>query len=190
MKTSRTKVFKLFLKVLGKFSCLVFILIVGVLSCKENPSIGLATNASLKADSLVLVKMITMREKAMINKDISAVMQQFAEGATWINSQGYYFQGKEHVSKFHGMLAGNDSLDYYYEAGKPRIRMIDPENALAYYGWKMFWYKKDNPADTTFREKGLMTLSAHKKDTVWQWIAITNQHTPWFYRDIEPVTID
>lgn len=88
------------------------------------------------------------------------------------------------------MLAGNDSLDYYYEAGKPRIRIIDPENALAYYFWKMFWYKKENPKDTIIKEIGLMTLSAKKFDHRWKWIAVTNQHTPWFYDRIEPVFID
>ena len=42
-------------------------------------------------DSLTLATMITEREQAMINKDISSALSQFSEDATWINSQGYYF---------------------------------------------------------------------------------------------------
>jgi len=134
--------------------------------------------------------MISLREQAMINKDIEVAMEQFSENPTWINSQGYYFSGREEVRKFHGMLAGNDSLDYYYEAGTPRIRITDANNALAYYSWKMFWLRKDNPVDTTFKEIGLMTLNAQKDNGTWQWIAVTNQHTPWFYPEIEEVKIE
>jgi hypothetical protein len=141
-------------------------------------------------DSITIAKMITVREKAMINKDIQNAIDQFSEEATWINSQGYYFEGKDHIKKFHQMLAGNDSLDYYYQAGNPRIRIIDSKSALAYYGWKMFWFHRGNPADTTFKEIGLMTLTAHKSKNNWQWIAVTNQHTPWFYENVLPVTTD
>jgi hypothetical protein len=40
------------------------------------------------------------------------------------------------------------------------------------------------------REIGLMTLLAHKSGSTWQWIAVTNQHTPEFYERIDPVTIE
>lgn len=126
----------------------------------------------------------------MIRKDINSAMSQFSDNVTWINSQGYYFQGKSEVLNFYNMLAENDSLDYYYKAGIPRIRIIDANNALAYYSWKMFWYKKVTPTDTVNREIGLMTLTAKKYDGNWKWIAITNQHTPWFYDKIEPVVIE
>lgn len=76
-------------------------------------------------------------------------MSQFDEDATWINSQGYFFEGKGNVLEFHQMLAGNDSLDYFYEAGVPRIRILDSSNAIAYYSWKMFWYEKGAPQDIT-----------------------------------------
>lgn len=168
----------------------LLLLTCGSYSCKRQVVDLASVQQPFISDSLAIAKMISTREEAMIDKNIEAAMDQFAESATWINSQGYYFEGRENVSKFHGMLAGNDSLDYYYEAGKPRIRMIDPQNALAYYGWKMFWYKKEKPADTTFKEIGLMTLTAHKTKEKWRWIAVTNQHTPWFYADIEPVTTD
>lgn len=142
-----------------------------------------------REDSLALVSLVTIREQAMISKDINTAMSQFANEATWINSQGYFFQGINSVEKFHAMLAGNDSLDYYYEAGNPRVSLIDHNNGLVYYGWKMFWFRKENPSDTTFREIGLMTLSANKRNGEWKWVAVTNQHTPWFYQDILPVDI-
>lgn len=117
-------------------------------------------------------------------------MSQFDEDATWINSQGYFFEGKGNVLEFHQMLAGNDSLDYFYEAGVPRIRILDSSNAIAYYSWKMFWYEKGAPQDIVNREIGLMTLSAQKRNGHWYWIAVTNQHTPSFYDVIESVTIE
>ncbi|WP_420603252.1 nuclear transport factor 2 family protein [Flagellimonas sp.] len=158
-------------------------------SCKkENPL--LQTQESFYADSLSLVGMIQEREKAMITKNIDLVMHQFSEDATWINSQGYLFEGKKELEKFHVMFAENDSLDYYYEIGNPRIRFLDRNNALAYYSWKMFWYKKENPADTTFKEIGLMTLNAQKQNEKWKWVAITNQHTPWFYETVEAVNAE
>ena len=57
--------------------------------------------------------MISERESAMIEKDLDSAMSQFSNDVTWINSQGYYFQGKNEVLNFHNMLAQNDSLDYY-----------------------------------------------------------------------------
>jgi len=35
-----------------------------------------------------------------------------------------------------------------------------------------------------------MTLTAQKRQGRWYWIAVTNQHTPWFYEAVDPVTID
>ena len=88
------------------------------------------------------------------------------------------------------MLAGRDSVDYYYEAGTPRIRILDSDNALAYYSWKMFWFDSAQPSDTTFKETGLMSLTAQRRSGEWRWVAVTNQHTPWFYEEIEAVTVD
>jgi hypothetical protein len=146
--------------------------------------------AKQSIDSLELVKLIDFREQAMIAKDIHAVMSQFTEGTTWINSQGYLFEGEEEVRKFHNYLMGNDSLDYNYEAGQPRVNVIDEHNALVYYSWKMFWYRKDNPLDTVNKEIGLMTLNAFKPNNEWKWIAVTNQHTPWFYPTIDAAKIE
>ena len=114
-----------------------------------------------------MAAMISIREQAMIDKDIATAMSQFSEDATWINSQGYFFEGKENIAEFHRMLAGRDSVDYYYEAGAPRIRVLDSDNAIAYYSWKMFWYDSAQPSDTTYREIGLMTLTAQRRSGEW-----------------------
>jgi len=168
---------------------ILIVLILSLFSCRQEVSTK-KNESSTKADSLELVKMIFEREKAMINKDIEIAMSQFSDDVTWINSQGYYFEGKDEVLKFHNMLAENDSLDYYYEVGIPKIRIFDFDNAITYYSWKMFWYKKETPTDTVNKEIGLMTLTAKKYKNNWKWIAITNQHTPWFYEEIEPVSIN
>ena len=166
-------------------SFLVLVLI--AMGCGTDPS---DTSLVSGSDIEILVTMIADRERAMIEKDIDAAMAQFADDATWINSQGYYFEGKHELAKFHRMLAEDESRDYYYETGEPKIRLIDPNNAIVYYSWKMFWFDPSNPADTTFREIGLMTLNALKQDKLWYWIAVTNQHTPWFYQTIEPVMME
>ncbi len=167
----------------------MFPLALCIVSCDQLRSPALSEN-TLKQDSLALVQMISERERAMIEKDIDLAMRQFSDDVTWINSQGYLFEGKKELEKFHGMLSENDSLDYFYEAGKPKIRILDAKNAITYYSWKMFWFKKAIPTDTTFKEIGLMTLHAQKMGEKWKWSAITNQHTPWFYDEINPVKIE
>ena len=167
--------------------CLAPAIVLMMVSCHKKQS---AIEKSSGKDSLTLVKMISEREEAMIKKDMDLAMSQFTEDATWINSQGYFFEGKSEVKKFHDMLSENDSLDYYYEAGKPKVRILDPNNALAYYSWKMFWFRKQNAADTLIREIGLMTLHAQKQNEKWKWMAVTNQHTPWFYDEIKPEKIE
>jgi len=141
-------------------------------------------------DAVLLAEMIADRERAMVDKDIETAMSQFSDDATWINSQGYYFEGKHNVRDFHDMLAGNATRGYTYEAGEPRIRLIDASNAIAYYSWKMFWFERDDPDTVVHDEIGLMTLTAQKREGRWQWVAVTNQHTPWFYETIDPVTVD
>jgi uncharacterized protein (TIGR02246 family) len=168
---------------------LPLVLIPFLLSC-EPSSPTRQEEPAVESDSARLAEMIAVRETAMIEKDIDTAMAQFSDDATWINSQGYYFEGKQHVVEFHNMLAGRESLDYTYEAGEPRIRLIDSTNAIAYYSWKMFWFTKGSPEDITNEEIGLMTLTAQKREGQWYWVAVTNQHTPWFYETIDAVTVD
>lgn len=141
-------------------------------------------------DAVLLAEMIADRERAMIDGAMDLAMSQFSDDATWINSQGYYFEGKQSVREFHAMLADDTSRGYTYEAGEPRIRLIDSSNAIAYYSWKMFWFEKSDPDTTVHEEIGLMTLTAQKREGRWRWVAVTNQHTPWFYETIDPVTVD
>jgi uncharacterized protein (TIGR02246 family) len=172
-----------------KYLVFLFLPILG--SCCQDNSCDASFNANTEEIvSMRLTEMIAVREKAMIEKDIETAMGQFDEDSTWINSQGYFFEGKTNVLAFHRMLASNDSLDYIYEAGIPKVRVLDSSNAIAYYSWKMFWHEKESPQDIINREIGLMTLSAQKRAGEWYWIAVTNQHTPSFYDVIEPTTID
>ena len=186
MKTNSWLIFK------RRFLVVFFLLILPItwlISCDQGKKTD--TTETTSADDIRMVEnMIHNREEAMKKKNLAMAMNQFDDSATWINSQGYYFEGKEHVEAFHHMLLGNDSLDYYYEAGKPKIRLLDRDNALAYYSWKMFWYRKKDQRDTVIREIGLMTLHAQRLAGDWKWVAVTNQHTPWFYENISAVTAE
>jgi uncharacterized protein (TIGR02246 family) len=153
------------------------------------PLILFCASPSHPDDAEQLAKMIAAREKAMIEGDVDTAMSQFNDDATWINSQGYFFEGKQNVLEFHGMLAKSETRGYTYEAGSPKIRLLDASNAIAYYSWKMFWFDKNAPDIIVNEEIGLMTLTAQKRKGVWRWIAVTNQHTPTFYESIDPVTI-
>ena len=81
-------------------------------------------------DSLLLIEMVHTRENAMKKKDISTVMTQFADDATFINSEGYYLANKEEIADFHKGLTQSDSIGYYYLAGHVHVRMLDNNNAL------------------------------------------------------------
>ncbi|MBO0320759.1 nuclear transport factor 2 family protein [Muricauda sp. CAU 1633] len=167
-----------------------FIMVFLLLFSCQNPQKKIQGENTSSKDSIQLVQMILDREKAMVQKDMGLAMARFTEDATWINSQGYYFEGKHELQKFHNMMMHNDSMDYYYEVGKPKIRVLSSQSALAYYSWKMFWYKKEIPTDTTYKEIGFMTLTAQKNGGIWKWTAVTNQHTPWFYPEINPVVAE
>lgn len=169
---------------------LLLIAVLTLLNCSQEPGHYISRKEIREIDKQKISKMITTREKAMISKNLEPIMDQFSENATWINSQGYYFEGKAVIKDFHKMMFNNDSLDYEYIAGTPRVRVLDNRNAIAYYGWQMIWINRTNRRDTVKREIGLMTLTAQKADSAWQWQAVTNQHTPWFYKEISTVTIE
>ncbi len=140
------------------------------------------------ADIVALEQMIHDREAAMIDHDIDAALTQFADNATWVNSQGYYFVGLDMIREFHRYLAENSERDYEYTAGEPRVRLLDGSNAIVYYGWRMLWHEPDNRDNVITDEIGIMTLTAQKRDGDWKWVAVTVQHTPYFYETIEPIT--
>ena len=54
----------------------------------------------------------------------------------------------------------------------------------------MRWFERYDPDTIVNDEIGLMTLTARKQEGRWQWVAVTNQHTPWFFETIDPVTVD
>jgi len=168
----------------------ILILAFPLICCNHKPAHYASRHGVAEEDGQELTAMILAREKAMISKSLVPVMAQFSEDATWINSQGYLFDGKPAIEKFHKMMFNNDSLDYLYVAGDPRVRLLDHQNALAYYGWEMIWINRADRQDTVKREIGLMTLTAQKVDTTWLWKAVTNQYTPWFYGKLDAVFIE
>ena len=135
-------------------------------------------------DSLFLIEMVRVRENAMKKKDISTVMAQFSDDATFINSEGYYLANKAEIAAFHKELTQSDSVGYYYLAGHVHVRMLDNKNALVYYPDRMDWYRNSNPKDTIEKETRLLTLSAQKRNGTWQWVAVTNQQTPEYFDDL------
>jgi uncharacterized protein (TIGR02246 family) len=128
--------------------------------------------------------MVRDRETAMKNKDLESVMKQFSDDATWINSEGFYYANKKEIETFHYNLTHQDSIGYHYLAGKVKIRMVDNNDAIVNYPWRMDWFNTFNPSDTLEKEVGLMTLSAQKRNEKWWWIAVTNQYTPVFFNDL------
>jgi uncharacterized protein (TIGR02246 family) len=142
-----------------------------------------------RVDSTKLAGMVTERETAMINHNLPGVMAQFADNATFINGGGLLIVGKNDIAAFHNFMINNDTADYQYATGATRVRILDDNSALVYYPWKMTWYSKASPADTTLREVGLMTLSAQKTGGRWFWVAVTNQRTPRFISRIDPIDV-
>jgi hypothetical protein len=127
--------------------------------------------------------MVKEREKFMQEKNINALMTQFSDDATFINSAGFYCADKNEIEEFHRALAQLDSISYYYKAGNVHIRFLDSKNALVYYPWEMDWYYVSNPNESQ-AEVGLMTISAQKRIGKWWWVAITNQHTAEYFDDL------
>jgi len=152
-------------------------------SCGNNNTEVKETNSST-SDSLLLIEMVHARETAMKKKDIGAVIAQFSDDATFINGEGYYLANKAEIAAFHKGLTQSDSIGYYYIAGHVHVRMLDNKNALVYYPNRMDWYNVSNPKDTIEKETHLLTLSAQKRNDIWQWVAVTNQQTPEYFDDL------
>lgn len=158
-------------------------LIIFLCSCDMNKTKSSLSSNSL-TDSMILVQMVNKREEAMKKKDIASVMTQFSNDATFINSDGFFCGDKNEIEKFHNSLTHLDSIGYYYKAGNVLVRILNRETALVYYPWRMDWFKVTNPYDTLYKEVGLMTLTAAKRNDHWFWVAITNQHTKEYFNDL------
>lgn len=152
-----------------------------LLGCRPSAPGADAEVQRARADSARLAEMITIRERAMSVKDLAPVMEQFAEDATWISARGLLLEGKASVLALHQRMMGNDTADYVYASGDTRVRVVDSLNALVYYPWKMTWYRRSSPHDTTLRDFGIMTLTARKRAGTWRWIAVTNQYSERFW---------
>ena len=136
------------------------------------------------SDSISLLKMIKDREKAMINKDINSITQQFDTNATFINGGGFYYEGINEIRQFHKSMFDNDSLTYTYKIGVPLINSIQKNTAIIYYPWQQLWTMKNVKSDT-LNEVGLMTIIAVKENGNWKWKSITNQRTKEFFNDLK-----
>ncbi len=131
-----------------------------------------------------MTRMVREREAAMKAGDVSSVMAQFSEDATFINSNGYYCADKSEVEAFHKQIMFRESVGYKYLAGRVTVRLLDESNALVYYPWKMDFFYVATPKEFFHKETGLMTLSAQKRKGRWIWVAVTNHHTPEFFEDL------
>jgi hypothetical protein len=139
---------------------------------------------SYASDSLILLNMVQNRQVAMKRKDVPAMLKQFSDDATFINPSGYFYENKAEIEAYHNTLTHLDTITYYYSTGSVELRMLDANNALIYYPWRMDWYNIAHPADTLYQEFGLFTITAQKRNTTWYWIAVTDQHTPEFFDDL------
>lgn len=161
--------------------------LLAIVACQTKETDHSATN-SRASDSLALLEMIQVREKAMQAKDIQTVAGQFRDEATFINGGGYYFKNRSEIEKFHQLISQTQpGYTSSYQAGKATIKILSSEFAMAYYPWQIITVKTIPPLDT-IKGTGLMTLLAQKDKQGWKWRAITNQRTDEYFQDLETHT--
>ena len=139
---------------------------------------------SYASDSLILLSMMQTRQFAMKKKDIPAVMKQFADDATLVNPGGYFYTNKKEIQDYLITVNHLDTITYNYSLGNVDVRMLDGSNALIYYPWEMDWYNIKQPGKILYKEFGLSSISAQKRNTLWFWVAVTDQHVPDFFEDL------
>ena len=135
-------------------------------------------------DSLILLSMVQTRQFAMKQKDIPSVMKQFADDATLINPAGYFYENKKEIESYYNTVTHLDTITYNYTSGTVELRMLDGNNALIYYPWEMDWYNTKKTGTILYKEFGLMSISAQKRNTSWYWVAVNDQHTSDFFDDL------
>ena len=135
-------------------------------------------------DSLIILSMMQTQQFAMQRKDLSAVMKPFADDASLVNPAGYFYANKKEIEEYYNTMNHLDTITYNYSSGNVDLRMLDGNNALIYYPWEMDWYNIKQPGKILYKEFGLMSISAQKRNTMWQWVAVTNQHTPEFFEEL------
>lgn len=136
------------------------------------------------SDSLILLSMMQTQQFAMQKKDLSTVMKPFADDANLVNPAGYFYSNKKEIEEYYITMNHLDTISYKYSSGNVDLRMLDGNNALIYYTWEMDWYNIKQPGKILYKESGLVSIVAQKRNTVWQWVALTNQHTPEFFEEL------
>ena len=62
----------------------------------------------------------------MQTKNMEMFSSQFTDDAVWINTDGYYYSGRQVIANYH---KGLFQMDYYNKHGKVLIRTSDDKNA-------------------------------------------------------------
>ena len=70
--------------------------------------------------------MIGEHIQAMQTKNMEMFSSQFTDDAVWINTDGYYYAGRQAIANYH---KGLFQMDYYIKHGKVLIRTSDDKNA-------------------------------------------------------------
>lgn len=152
-----------------------------VFSLMANPAVCQNSYAS---DSLILLSLMQTQQISMQRKDLPAVMKPFADDASLVNPAGYFYANKKEIGDYYNTMNHLDTITYNYVSGSADLRMLDGNNALIYYPWEMDWYNIKQPGKILYKEYGLMSINAQKRNTTWQWVAVTNQHTPEFFMEL------
>jgi len=166
---TRKSVYMSFFRIILHFVFLAFLSVI----CNKSYCQG-----RYASDSLILLSMVQTRQLAMKKKDIPAVMKQLADDATFVNPGGYFYANKKEIQDFLITVNHLDTITYNYSAGNVDVRMLDGSNALIYYPWEMDWYNIKEPDKILYKEFGLSSVSAQKRNTLWLWVAVTDQHVP------------
>ena len=136
------------------------------------------------SDSLILLNMVQTQQFAMQRKDLPSVMKSFADDASLVNPAGYFYANKREIQSYYNTMNHLDTITYNYSSGMADLRMLDGNNAVVFYPWEMDWYNINQPGKILYKEYGLVSMIAQKRNTTWQWVSITNQHTPEFFNDL------
>src|SRR3954452_3405430 len=105
----------------------VLILLAGLAAAsayRSDSRVGAAAIRSI--DSLTLVQMVQERARAMNHKDVPAILAQYADDFTFINTSGLYLTRAE-MDRFDGGLLDVDSTRY--RIGSVVVRSLDSSNA-------------------------------------------------------------
>lgn len=136
------------------------------------------------SDSLILLNMVQTQQFAMQRKDLPSVMKPIADDASLVNPAGYFYANKREIQSYYNTMNHLDTITYNYSSGNVDLRMLDGNNALIFYPWEMDWFNINQAGKILYKEYGLVSAIAQKRNTTWELISITNQHTPEFFKEL------